>query len=430
MSDLEGAITELKEAYARKNPRSATRHHLARSSMPGGNTRTTLFYDPFPLVFGGAAGATLTSIDGDDYTDFLSDFTAGLYGHSHPEIVKTLHETVESGLTLGGYNDYEAEFAHELCKRFPSLDLVRFTNSGTEANLMALAAAIAGTGRDAVVVFRGGYHGGVLAFLDGLSPTNAPYDFHIAEYNDPEGATTLIRELGDSLAAVLVEPMLGSGGCIPADREFLQNLRTETTRTGALLIFDEVMTSRLSFGGMQQRCNIEPDLTTLGKYLGGGMSFGAFGGREELMQRFDPSRAGAWAHPGTFNNNVLTMAAGLAGLQRVLTEDALHELNERGDRLRKSLTSVFERAGAPLRVTGLGSMLTIHPLTGIVHSRADLERSRESVRELLFFHLLTDGFWLARRTMVALNLSITDDDCDALVASVRRFVDRYGDILV
>ena len=398
--------------------------------MPGGNTRTTLFYDPFPLVFSGAAGATLTSIDGDDYTDFLSDFTAALYGHSHREIVKSIHDAVDAGITFGGYNDYEAAFANELCRRFPSVDLVRFTNSGTEANLMALAAATASTGRGSVIVFRGGYHGGVLAFTDGNSPTNAPYDFHVAEYNDSAGAAELIRELGDSLAAVLVEPMLGSGGCVPADRDFLQRLRTETERVGALLIFDEVMTSRLSFGGMQQRSNIEPDLTTLGKYLGGGMSFGAFGGREEIMQRFDPSRSGAWAHPGTFNNNVLTMAAGLAGLQHVLTEDVLHELNERGDRLRQDLATVFERAGAPLRVTGLGSLLTIHPLTGVVRSRADLDRSRESVRELLFFHLLADGFWLARRTMVALNLSITDEDCDALVASTRRFVDRYGDILV
>src|SRR3546814_8640838 len=164
-----------------------------------------------------------------------------------------------------------------LFRSFPALERVHFTNSGTEANLMALAAARAFTGRDRVMVFRGAYHGGVLYF--GNSPLNVPFDYVMGDYNDPEGAARMIREQGDRLACVLVEPICGSGGCLPGSEAFLEALRGATEATGALLIFDEVMTSRLTPEGLHGVLGIRPDLVTLGKYLGGGLSFGAFGGR-------------------------------------------------------------------------------------------------------------------------------------------------------
>src|SRR5581483_9912914 len=167
--------------------------------------------------------------------------------------------------------------------------------------------------------FEGGYHGGVFYFRDATSPINAPFRFVRAPYNDIAGARALIERHAGDLAAIIIEPMLGGGGCIPADADFLQALRDAATQTGALLIFDEVMTSRLAPGGLQQVHGILPDLTTLGKYLGGGMSFGAFGGRADIMDRFDPRRADAFQHAGTFNNNKLTMSAGLAALTRIYT---------------------------------------------------------------------------------------------------------------
>ncbi len=275
------------------------------------------------------------------------------------------------------------------------MELVRFTNSGTEANLMALALALHHTGRREVLVFKGGYHGGVLAFGAGEpSPVSVPHAWVLGDFDDVEGTRALIRS--HSLGAILVEPMLGSGGCRPASDAFLELLRSEASASGAVLIFDEVMTSRLP------RPVVVPDLMTVGKYLAGGMSFGAFGGARELMALYDPTTPGALFHAGTFNNNVVSMSAGIAGLSQVLTTEALDELNARGERLRAALAA----AGAPygVTVTGRGSLMTIHPPT-------------EELKRTLFFGFLDAGFWLASRLMIALSLPITDADCDALVAA-------------
>jgi len=396
--------------------------------MPGGNTRSVLHYAPFPLAFSSGEGASLISMDGDRYTDLLGEYTAGLYGHSHPVIMSAIRMALDSGISYGGHNAKEARLAALICERFPSVDLVRFTNSGTEANVMALATATAETGRRSVLVFRGGYHGGVLAFAVD-SPLNLPHDFVLAEYNDVEGVRRILRERASSIAAVLVEPMLGSGGCIPATPEFLGMLREETRRIGAVLIFDEVMTSRLSVGGLQAVYGVTPDMTTLGKYLGGGMSFGAFGGSEALMRRFDPARDGAWQHAGTFNNNVLSMSAGVAGLEQVFTPDAVEELNARGDRLHRRLDELFENAGVAMQVTGIGSVLNVHATSAPLSTSADLRSSDEAVKELFFFDMLAAGFWLARRGMLALSLPLTDEDGDRFVAAVASFVERRAGLL-
>jgi len=217
------------ERYADRNPRSAERHERAAKSMPGGNTRSILHFDPFPLAFERGEDAYLWSLDGDRYTDFLGEFTAGLYGHSQTAILDAVREALGRGLSFGGVNELEPRLAELVCGRFPSIDLVRFTNSGTEANLMALALAVATTGRRRVLVFRGGYHGGVLTFGDGPSPVTVPHEWVLADYDDVEGTRDVIREHGPQLAAVLVEPMLGAGGCVPASGEFLAMLRAETT---------------------------------------------------------------------------------------------------------------------------------------------------------------------------------------------------------
>src|SRR5262249_12091334 len=188
-----------------------------------------------------------------------------------------------------------------------------------------------------ILVFQGGYHGAVLSFVRGRSATNVPHDFIVSTYNDVAGTQRLIETHGDELAAILVEPMLGSGGCIPGYRRFLETLLHASSACGAVLIFDEVMTSRLSAGGLQQALGISADLTTLGKYLGGGLSFGAFGGRHDIMEQFDPRRPNALPHAGTFNNNIVTMSAGVAGVTNVFTPAAPAALNARGGALRRTL---------------------------------------------------------------------------------------------
>jgi glutamate-1-semialdehyde 2,1-aminomutase len=303
------------------------------------------------------------------------------------------------------------------------MDLVRFTNSGTEANLLAVALAVATTGRRQVLVFDGAYHGSLLAFGGGGAVTNVPHNWVVGTYNDLAGADAIFDRHGDDLAAVLVEPMLGSGGCVPGDAEFVQLLRRRSLECGALLIVDEVMTSRLGVGGRQAALGIRADLTTLGKYFGGGASFGAFGGRADLMSSFDPRRPDALAHAGTFNNNVLTMSAGLAALE-VFTPDAMTELNTRGDRLRARMNELC--AELPIVITGLGSLMTVHFTNGPVRNASDVAACDADLKELFYFDLLEGGIYLARRGMIALSLPIDETACDVLVTAVAGFIERRG----
>jgi glutamate-1-semialdehyde 2,1-aminomutase len=404
---LAQCVAAAANAYARANPKSARQHQAANDVMPGGNTRSVLYFPPFPLCIMRGEGCWLWDADEHRYTDMLAEFTAGIYGHSDPTIRAAIEKALQDGINLSGHTRLEAELARVICDRFAGIELVRFVNSGSEANLMAVAASKAFTRRRKIMVFEGGYHGGFLAFPPGGSPVNVPHDFIVTPYNDIQTARQAIAAAGPDLAAILVEPMLGAGGCIPGEPDFLAMLRTESERCGALLVFDEVMTSRLSPGGRQALLGIRPDLTTLGKYIGGGLAFGAFGGRADVMGQFDPRRSNALFHAGTFNNNTLTMAAGLAGMTGVLTPERNRDLNARGDRLRESLNALFARRGAVLRVSGLGSVMNLHLAEG----------TEPAVKDLVFFDLLARGFYIARRGMIALSLPVTDADTEGLVAA-------------
>ncbi len=428
-ADIASALHEAEQHYSAANPKSLAQHEAAAESLPGGNTRTSIFYTPFPLTMARGEAQRLWDLDGHRYTDFLGEYTAGIYGHSHPVIRAALDEALDGGINFGAQGALEARFAQAIVARFPSIELVRFTNSGTEANLMALVTARAVTGRAKVMVFDGGYHGGVFYFRGTPPAINAPFEFVIAPYNDISQTLALIDQHAGALAAIILEPMMGSGGCIPAERDFLGALRAAATRTGAILIFDEVMTSRLSPGGLQQATGVLPDLTTLGKYIGGGMSFGAFGGRADLMARYDPRRADHFPHAGTFNNNVLTMNAGIAGLTKIYTAEAAAALNARGDRLRTRLNALTRERGLAMQFTGLGSMLQVHMRGGTIRTPADAAQGDAALRDLFFFDMLQRGHWFAKRGMAALSLAITDADCDALAAAVEDFCAVRGSLL-
>ena len=426
---LEDALRDAEARYVQANPKSRARHLEATRSLPGGNTRSILFYPPFPLTITRGEGARLWDLDGHAYADFLGEYTAGLYGHSHRVIQAAVQNALASGIVLGGPNAYEAELARLICARFPSCELVRFCNSGTEANVNALCAARAITGRSRILVFDGAYHGGPLTFAHGGSPMNLPFPWVIGAYNDLAATLAAIERHARELAAIIVEPMMGAAGAIPGDPAFLQGLRDAASRQGILLIFDEVMTSRLAPGGLQGKLAITPDLTTFGKYLGGGLSFGAFGGRAELMARFDPRRAEALPHSGTYNNNVLTMAAGVAGLSEVFTPEAALALNETGDALRERLNALARRTGVPVQVAGVGSIMCVHlhdrPLAG----PADAEASNPSARALCQLDMLERGFYLARRGFISLSLPLAPADHDAFAAAFEDFLDSYGGVL-
>jgi glutamate-1-semialdehyde 2,1-aminomutase len=420
ITELTGRLAEAEARYIDRNPESRRLHEERTRVMPGGNTRTTIHQAPFPLTIVRGEGARIVDADGHEYLDFLGEYTAGLYGHSHPVIVDAIREALADGIVLGAPNRYETTLAEAICTRFPAIELVRFCNSGTEANLLALSLARAVTGRSRVLVFAGAYHGGILLFSHGISPLNPPFEWLVGEYNNAAAGARLIEKHAHELAAVIVEPLQGAAGVIPGEPHFLRTLRDATAAHDVLLVFDEVMTSRLSTGGLQKLLEIQPDLTTLAKFVGGGLAFGAFGGRADLMSRFDPSRADAFQHGGTFNNDVLTMAAGAAGLTRVLTADEIERLNRLGDRLRDRLNN-GERQQVPLHATGIGSLVGIHFTDGPIRNEADVLESPE-LRALLHLHMLERGFSYGRRGFIALSLPLGEDEIDAFADAVEECI--------
>jgi glutamate-1-semialdehyde 2,1-aminomutase len=421
--DLAAALAEAEADYRARNPKSLAQYDAACAAMPGGNTRASIFTTPFPLTIARGQGSHMWDLDGHEYIDFLAEFTAGLYGHSHPLIRRALDQALDGGWNFGAHGLAEARFARAICERFPSIELVRFTNSGTEANLMAVSLACAVTGRAKVLVFQGGYHGGVFYFRGAGSRVNAPFRFLLAEYNDSAQARAIVAPYAQDLAAILVEPMLGGSGCIPGTHDFLADLRMLADETGALLIFDEVMTSRLAPGGLQELHGIGPDMTTLGKYVGGGMTFGAFGGRADLMERFDPRRPDHLEHAGTFNNNVLTMTAGAVGLSEIYTPERCRELNRFGENLRERLNAMVRKRGLAMQFTGLGSMIGVHMTGGAIRNETDARQANAGLLDLFWFDLLARGVWIAKRGMMALSIALDDRDAAQLTAAVEDFAD-------
>jgi glutamate-1-semialdehyde 2,1-aminomutase len=428
-ADLDDAVADATARYVAANPLSLARHEMARASLPGGNTRSVLWYQPFPVALTGGEGVHVTDLDGHVYADFVSEYSAGLYGHSNPVIQAAMTDAIRNGIALGGPNTFEARLAEELVARFPALDLVRFCNSGTEANIMAISAARAITGRDKVMVFREGYHGGVLTFGHGGSVLNLPFPYVFADYNDIEGTEALLRENKDSIAVVILEQMMGGGGCIRATDAFLQMLRRVTQEIGALLIFDEVMTSRQNYHGMQEVTGVTPDLMTLGKYVGGGASFGAFGGRADLMERFNPEAPHAFGHGGTFNNNILSMAAGYAGLTQVLTREASERFNALGESLKRGMQARIDAHGIAACTTGYGSLFNLHFLPADAVTPATVEAADLRPGKLWHLEMMLAGQYVTPRGMIALALPHTQVETDGLLAAFDRFLSDYQSIL-
>lgn len=364
------------------------------------------------------------------YTDFVGELTAALYGHSNTAIHAAITSTLSTtGLNLGATTRLEAQFARLLCSRF-NLQRVRFTNSGTEATLHAIQGARKFTRKRKVVVFSGGYHGACFYFPGGGPVENSVdrQEWIVGRYNDVDATRELIEESGD-VAAVLVEGMQGAGGCIPGSREFLFQCQESARKVGAVFALDEVMTSRLGPGGLQKIIGLEPDITILGKYLAGGISFGAFGGGEDIMRVYDPREQRALAHSGTFNNNTLGMAAGFAGLSQVYTPEVSVEFNKMGDKFRRDLQDVSE--GTKMTITGLGTILAIHFLKDgkkLIWRDEDLQEDTD-LKDLFWFEMMEEGFWIMRRGTVAMILGTTVEELDRFRGSVQNFLERHRDLV-
>src|SRR5882724_10630020 len=366
--------------YPDPKSRSQELYDRALASLPGGNTRTTVFMKPYPIYAARGEGCRVWDVDGNEYIDCINNFTSLIHGHAHPSLVESATQQLALGSAFGLPTESEIDLAELLASRLPSVEQVRFANSGTEAVMMALKAARASTGRPRIAKCEGAYHGTYdyaevsldpgpeqwgrnapvsVAYARG-TPDNVLADVLTIPFNDPEAAVSLIREHGPELACVLVDPMPNHAGLAPADSTYLEALRQVTREVGALLIFDEVITFRLGIHGAQGLWNVDPDLTTLGKIIGGGFPVGAIGGAKEVMAVFDP-RPGkpALPHGGTFSAKPVTMRAGIAAME-LLDDAAFARLDAIGEAVRSGIDEAFRRHNIPGRTVGLGSLLKIH----------------------------------------------------------------------
>lgn len=430
------ASQQILETYRRRTPRSERWHVAAGRVLPGGDTRTVTFFAPHPLSIDRAQGSVLTDVDGNDYLDLLGNYTSMVHGHAHPEIVRAITAQASRGTGHAANSPLQVRLAEELCRRVLSVERIRFCNSGTEATLNAIRAARAFTGRDKLLKMEGGYHGShdlaeisVAPDLALAGPPERPVavaeepgipqavvdDVIVAPFNDPIAAEAACERHAGEVAAILVEPMLGASGAIPAEPGFLEALRALADDHGALLIFDEVITFRLHEGGYQTWASVRPDLTTFGKVIGGGLPVGAFGGRADVMALFAPPQP-RMVQSGTFNANPLTMAAGLAAV-RALDQAAIDSIDRLAERLASGLRDAAADGGIALQVTGVGSILTTHWTTTRVRDYRSGATSRDDVQALMHLALLNEGVFTAPRGLWATNTAMTEADVDHAVAA-------------
>jgi glutamate-1-semialdehyde 2,1-aminomutase len=424
------------EAYERETTASHALWDRARESLPGGSSRTTTFHDPYPLYAASGRGCRVTDVDGVERIDFISNYTSLVHGHCHPRVVGAIQLQAERLASAAAASELEVEMAEKLRERLPSVELVRFCNSGTEATMQAIRAARAFTGRSTIGVFAGAYHGthdlAVAIPADACLPPGAfgvpgPVSdtLVVLPFNDVEETQARLEPRLDDLAAVIVEPVMGAAGVIPAEAGFLTFLRELTEQAGALLVFDEVIAFRIGYHGAQGRFGVTPDLTTLGKIIGGGLPVGAFGGRADVMELFDPRREPFLTHGGTFNANSLSMAAGLATLEE-LTPNALESLEALAVELRGRLERLFADTGVCAQVTQIASLFNVHFTDGPVRTPADARAADAARARELHLTLLDDGILFTPRGMGCLSTPMTSAEIDAFVSAAEQSLAKLG----
>ena len=404
--------------------------------MPAGVSYAIRYFEPHPFYTARARGSKLYDVDGNEYIDFWLGHTALILGHSPPAVVKAVKKQLENGTHYGTAHELEIALAEQVTKMIPSAEMVRFTNSGTEANMYAVRLARAYTGRSKIAKFEGGWHGGYDALHIAVKPpyevpesagltTGALQDTVVLPFNNLEGVKERLKGIEDKVAAIIIEPVLGAGGAIPAEKGFLKGLREHCDKHGILLIVDEVITGfRLAPGGVQQYFGVKPDITVLGKILGGGFPIGAFCGPSEIMEKIDHTRYQRPQysfHGGTFTANPITMTAGLTTLKILEDGRLINRLNRLGDKIREQLTDIFEENGVDVKVTGAGSLFNVHFTKEEVKEptavfRADRKRLAE-----YNLRLIANGVFFLPGHNGALSTAHTKADIEKLFSETEKF---------
>ena len=389
-----------------------------------------------PIFFKQAAGAYATAADGQRFIDYVGSWGPMILGHAHPQVIKAVQEVAADGLSFGAPTELETRLARRVIELMPAIELVRFVSSGTEATMSAIRLARGFTGRDVIVKFEGCYHGhsdsllikagsGALTLGVPTSPgvPKALADFTVTlNFNDPAQVREAFGQIGDKIACVIVEPVAGNMNCVPPAREFLETLRSECDLSGALLIFDEVMTGfRVALGGAQALYGVRPDLTTLGKIIGGGMPVGAFGGRRDIMERLAP--LGPIYQAGTLSGNPVAMTAGLTTLE-LLSAPGFHQrLKDSTDMLVQRLAAAAASAGIPLATNHVCGMFGFFFTSEGSIDRYSKVMACDVERFKRFFHgMLAEGVYFAPSAFEAgfMSAAHTPADIDATIAAAAR----------
>ena len=360
------ATQKLKDIYKHENPKSKEAYDTAvKNGIAGGTNRSSVYWKPFPVTWAGGEGVYATTVDGKTVVDFLGNWTAGLFGFSPKEVKDAVVECMENGHALGGANNkYEAIVAKEISRRFhTSIEELKFAMTGTEANTYAINTARAVSGKQKVMMYHGSYHGG---YIHGASNVDMemeiPYDKILVDCGDLDTILKAIEDNANELACFILEPVLINPFMYikrVAPKEYLQAIRDQCTKFDVCLIFDEVMTSRLSPGGAQDLVGVYPDMTTMGKYLGGGFPFACFGGKKRWMARHNPNHKKSIASGGTFNQNALSMAAAAAVVTKIWTSENCLKHNQRGEWFKGQINSLSKKYGSPVHAVGTGSLISL-----------------------------------------------------------------------
>jgi glutamate-1-semialdehyde 2,1-aminomutase len=428
------AIEDVEARYREKTKKSAKYHEQALEYMPGGETRESISYHPYTTYMDRGEGCRLWDVDGNEYTDFVGNYTSLVHGHCDPDIMAAVREQTEKGCALSSTSHLQIEHAQILCGRTPSVNMVRYANSGTEATTWAIRAARAVTGRDMILKFEGCYHGtqdtAKVSVVPDLAPDGLPeahveglgipksvlQDVVVAPFNDLDAAEAQLRKHGDKLACIITEPFLASLGVIAPKPGYLQGLRNLADKYGVLLVFDEVQSFRQSTGGYQQYEGVYPDITALGKFIGGGYPVGAFGGSREIMDRFDydPSNPDAINHSGTFNGNEITMAAGIASMKKY-DQPAVDHINSLGARLREGGNDVFKELGIRCQLNGIGSLTNIIYTDKEISNAFDFAMTYIGCMELqkwVHLELINRGIYTAKRGEFIISTPMSEKEVD------------------
>jgi glutamate-1-semialdehyde 2,1-aminomutase len=414
---------KIEEIYRQKSSKSAEVIEYASNYVPDGDMRISVWFEPYPTVMTRGDGCHLYDVDGNDYLDFSNNWTSMILGNNHPKVVEAISKQAPLGSAMAAPHESVFEWAKILCERIPSVERVRFCTSGTEALMFAVRAARAFTGKDKILKMEGNYHGsydimemqvGWRKLPPGL-PKSVEQDVLVTPFNDKAAAEKIIKENKDDLAAVVVEGIMGAAGMIPPEDDYLKHLKKVASENDVLLIVDEVISFRLSTGGAQQIFDVQPDLTALGKTIGGGLPVGAFGGREDVMAVYSPRHKRPAHHAGTFVATPIAVAAGIAGLKE-MTPEAIEKINDLGWSMREKLQAVLNDLKINIQIKGYGSLQQLHfTAEPVFDAQTAFFTQERNILRLFHLSLMNKGIFIPNRGFFAISTPMTEAETDKAV---------------